>query len=142
MAGKAKVKATRRKQPLGRSAAQPPQRVRRRPAAKRRLVKVKQHARGMRAVGLSYKKAKAIQVKEHGVCNRCGELCVHCKATDIVKLKQETRSENGPPGDSRKYLDGEVNPKEDSVARSSSLERDLADIIDEDIGRRRRLWGE
>lgn len=133
MAGNAKAKATRRTQLLKRPAAEPLRLVRRRPAANRRRVKVQFHLRGKRPRGLTYKKeAQSIEI---GVCNQCGEICIHCRAKGIIRLKEEQPCESNPPRDSKKDGDGEVELEEHGGAQSDSIAGDLANIMDEDSAR-------
>ena len=56
------------------------------------------------------------------MCNRCGEICIHCRARGIVAIKREDKrkQDDTPPCD------------ESGGARSDSLAEDLGRIMEED----------
>ena len=98
MPSKAKAKPCQRRQlALRRPAAQRMVPARRKPAASRRRVQVKSHMRRKRPRGLSYK-TKSQRSIGIGVCDKCGEICIHCRAKGIVAIKREAkRQQDDPP---------------------------------------------
>ena len=125
MTSKHKVQPCRRRSIAKRPAAQPARLVRKKPVARPRRVKVSAHLRRKRPRGLTYKKAHAsVPI---GVCNACGELCIHCRAKAVIRLKRE-RCEGDPPICQRHKDDSAG----DAATMADDLERDLAELIEED----------
>ena len=106
---------------LRRPAAQRAQNIRRRPAVARRRVKVKSHLRSKRPRGLKYK-TQSQRSLSIGVCNKCGEVCIHCRAKGIVAIKPEVKRDRDDPPTGEDSRD----------ADSDALTSDLGRLIEED----------
>ena len=113
--------AQQRQMDVRRPAAQRVLTIRRRPAVARRRVKVKSHLRSKRPRGLKYvtQAQRSISI---GVCNKCGEVCIHCRAKGIVAIKREVKRDRDDPPT------GENSREADSDALAS----DLGHLMEED----------